>query len=126
MMYLGRTLTTLDGAQHRMAGVLPMRTAMLQQLRVLGYAEVEWWADSLWGSAGEKIRGHEYHYSEMLDSPPPSEGWEPAYTVYRRRRIHPWMTGLAQGNILAGYIHLHWASRPAAAVRFLSHCRRSS
>jgi cobyrinic acid a,c-diamide synthase len=126
MMYLGRTLTTVDGAEHRMAGVLPIRTAMLQQLRVLGYAEVDWWADSLWGSAGEKIRGHEYHYSEMLDSPRPSEGWDPAYTVYRRRRVHPWLTGLAQGNILAGYVHLHWASRPAAAARFLSYCRRSS
>jgi cobyrinic acid a,c-diamide synthase len=125
MMYLGRTLTTNDGAAHAMAGVLPIQTAMLPRLKVLGYAEVCWDADSLWGSAGEAIRGHEFHYSEMVHGPEPTDAWQSAYTVCRRRG-HPETSGFSQGNILAGYVHLHWASRPAAAARFLSHCRRSS
>ena len=125
MMYLGRTLTTGDGADHPLAGVLPLRTAMLQRLRVLGYADVRWDVDSLWGAAGETIRGHEFHYSEMLDGPRPSDGWLSAATV-RRRRGQAVRSGFRRGNILAGYVHLHWASRPAAAARFLSHCGRSS
>jgi cobyrinic acid a,c-diamide synthase len=125
MMYLGQTLTTGDGAQHPMAGVLPIQTAMLPRLKVLGYAEVCWDADSLWGSAGEAIRGHEFHYSEIVHGPWPTDGWQSACTVCRRRG-HPERSGFSQGNILAGYVHLHWASRPAAAIHFLSHCRRSS
>lgn len=125
MMYLGRTLTTSDGTDYSLAGVLPIRTAMLQKFSFLGYAEVRWLVDSIWGSRGEAMRGHEYHYSQMLEGPGPTTDWEAAYTLHRGRR-HPWVTGLSLGNILAGYVHLHWASRPAAAARFLSCCRRSS
>lgn len=125
MMYLGRTLTTSDDGEHPMAGVLPIRTAMLPKLRALGYAEVRWRVDSPWGSAGEAMRGHEYHYSEMVEGPGPTDDWEAAYSLHRGLR-HPWVTGLSRGNILAGYVHLHWASRPAAAAHFLSRCRRSS
>jgi cobyrinic acid a,c-diamide synthase len=125
MMYLGRTLTASDGAQYPLAGVLPIRTAMLPRLKVLGYAEVRWTADSLWGLAGEVARGHEFHYSEIVAGDQPLDGWRPAYTV-RRRRDDLERGGFCQGSILAGYVHLHWASRPAAGACFLSHCGRSS
>ena len=64
-MYLGRGLTTLDGVRYPLAGVLPIETAMLEKLKVLGYTEVTWAADSLWGAAGDVARGHEFHYSEI-------------------------------------------------------------
>ena len=88
LMYLGRMLTCLDGARYPMAGVLPIETAMLEKLKVLGYAEVAWAADSLWGAAGQVARGHEFHYSEITAEPSPADGWQPAYTV-RRRRAEP-------------------------------------
>ena len=53
LMYLGRTLTTVEGVRYPMAGVLPIETAMLEKLKVLGYTEVTWAADSLWGDAGQ-------------------------------------------------------------------------
>ena len=121
LMYLGRGLTALDGRRYAMAGVLPLETAMLGKLRVLGYAEVAWAADSLWGPAGQVARGHEFHYSRITSGERGAEGWLPAYTV-SRRRSPPSNEGFSKGRILAGYVHLHWASRPGATEYFLSRC----
>jgi cobyrinic acid a,c-diamide synthase len=125
LMYLGRMLTCLDGARHAMAGVLPIETAMLEKLKLLGYAEVAWAADSLWGAAGQLARGHEFHYSEITAEPGPADGWQPAYTV-RRTRAEPARGGFLRNRVLAGYVHLHWASRPEAIDQFLTCCQQRS
>jgi cobyrinic acid a,c-diamide synthase len=111
LMYLGRSLTTCDGVRHAMAGAAPLETAMLPRLKTLGYAEVSLQADSLWGPAGAVCRGHEFHYSEIAAADGADDGWRPAYTL-RRPRGGSAAEGFARGNILASYVHLHWASRP--------------
>ena len=123
LMYLGRGLTTLDGARYPLAGVLPIETAMLEKLKVLGYTEVTWAADSLWGPAGEVAHGHEFHYSQITAQETAADGWQPAYTVCRRQ-AEPALDGLRRGRVLAGYVHLHWASRPQAIHHFLSCCEK--
>jgi len=123
LMYLGRSITTLNGVRFPLADVLPIETAMLAKFKVLGYTEVTWTADSLWGAAGEVARGHEFHYSEITTQESLAGGWRPAYTVCRRR-AEPALGGLRQGQILAGYVHLHWASRPRAIQHFLSCCEK--
>ncbi len=125
LMYLGRMLTCLDGTRYPMAGVLPIETAMLEKLKVLGYAEVAWAGGSLWGAAGQVARGHEFHYSEITAEPRPADGWQPAYTV-RRRRAEPASGGFFRDRVLAGYVHLHWASRPEAIDHFLCCCQERS
>jgi cobyrinic acid a,c-diamide synthase len=125
MMYLGRSLAALDGARYPLAGVLPIDTAMLPRLKVLGYTGVTWTDDSLWGAAGETARGHEFHYSEITADASGAAGWRPAYTV-TRRHAEPELAGFFQGRVLAGYVHLHWASRPQAVRRFLAACQTRS
>jgi cobyrinic acid a,c-diamide synthase len=119
MMYLGRSITTLDGRQYPMAGVLPLDTAMLPRLKTMGYTEVAFTADSPFGPAGQVCRGHEFHYSEIIAEDAESDGWRRAYTVHRRRGGTVG-EGLARGNVLAGYVHLHWASRPQILDTFVS------
>jgi cobyrinic acid a,c-diamide synthase len=130
LMYLGQSLTVLDGASHPLAGVLPIHTAMLPRLKVLGYAEVAWAGDSLWGTAGQVARGHEFHYSEIRHSDTGvkeswCDGWRPAYSVARRRG-EAVAAGFCRGRIVAGYVHLHWASRPDAVRHFVSCCEQHS
>lgn len=121
LMYLARSLTTLDGSRFPMTGVLPLDTAMLPKLKVLGYAEVAWATETPWGLPGQTARGHEFHYSEITADDAHAHGWQPAYSV-RRRQAQPTVAGFAKGRALAGYVHLHWASQPEAVLHFLSRC----
>jgi len=122
LMYLGRSLTTLDRRHHAMAGVLPVDTAMLDRLKMLGYAEVALAADSLWGPAGRVCRGHDFHYSEIVGSPPADLGWTQVYRVRRGDRAPAESEGFQNGRVLASYVHLHFASRPELAAHFVTTC----
>jgi len=120
LMLLSQAIETLDGTVHAMAGLLPVRTRMCPRRKVLGYVEATLAGDCLFGSSGDNLRGHEFHYSEAV--PPAAdgqEGWEPAYLCRYRRAPDPVPVGWRRGRILAGYPHLHFASRPAAADRFV-------
>ncbi len=68
-LYLLESLTGLDGNSHAMAGVFPARARMLPRLQRLGYVEVVALPGHPFLSEGEKIRGHEFHYSAISDMP---------------------------------------------------------
>ncbi len=70
LMYLCRELTDMDGRIHPMTGCFSFSTRMLQRLKTLGYREITLKKDTILGQAGRKIRGHEFHYSEII---PPAD-----------------------------------------------------
>ena len=121
LMYLGRSVQTLDGRRHALAGVLPVDTAMLKSLHSLGYIEATLAADSPWGGAGQVLRGHEFHYSRIIADDALAQGWQKAYGI-RRRREGDALEGFQKGRILASYVHLHFSSRPQAVDHFLHQC----
>lgn len=105
-----------------LAGILPAGTRMLPARRALGYVEVTLRADSLWGGPGDILKGHEFHYSELIDDPAADPAWQKVYTLRRRRTAAVETEGFQNGAILASYAHLHLASRPAAVARFIERC----
>ncbi|MFA4943904.1 MAG: cobyrinate a,c-diamide synthase [Lentisphaeria bacterium] len=111
LMYLCETLTDRDGATWPMCGVLPAQTRMQSQLRRLGYVEVESCASGIFGPAGTRLRGHEFHWSELA---PAAEAWAPVFVgrFVRGRRAE--RLGIRRGNVWASYVHVHFASNPAA------------
>lgn len=121
LMYLCRVLETTKGAVRSMVGLLPGAVRMLDHLKTLGYVEVALQADSLWGTQGSAFRGHEFHYSELIHDPEDREGWQSAYTLKHYRSETAEMEGFQRGRLLASYVHLHLASRPAALDYFLKH-----
>jgi cobyrinic acid a,c-diamide synthase len=125
LMYLSRGLDGLDGQKFPMAGVLPVDTAMRSKFKTLGYAEVLLTGDAPWGPAGATCRGHEFHYSEITADESRSSGWRAVYAV-RSRRGEVCGEGFCNGSVLASYVHLHWASRPAVARHLVSHMSRTS
>ena len=125
LMYLSEGIETRDSISHPMVGLVPARTRMLDRIKSLGYVEITLQADGLWGKKGDLLRGHEFHYSELLESPAGKEGWGSVYDVTYRRTNAVYHEGFQRGNILASYIHLHLAGRPAALEAFLALCRKS-
>jgi cobyrinic acid a,c-diamide synthase len=121
LMYLSRGIEA-DGRFYPLADVLHARTRMLTGKKALGYVEVALTEDSLWGRRGDLLRGHEFHYSELIDNPVSDPAWRKVYSLRRRRTDTVETEGYQNGAILASYTHLHYASRPAAVARFLERC----
>ena len=118
LMYLCKELTDMDGRVHPMTGCFSFSTRMLQRLKTLGYREITLKNDTILGQAGQKIRGHEFHYSEII---------VPAavpcvYTVTSRFGESQLEEGFQVDNTLGSYIHLHFGSQPNAAAAFVRAC----
>lgn len=111
LMYMGKAIEA-DGRVSRMSGVFPWTTRLLPKRKALGYREVSLTGNCPFLKKG-KIRGHEFHYSEM--SGPPSGVF--AYTVSGGDKKYE--EGFVYKNTLASYIHLHFASNPAFAAGFV-------
>lgn len=118
LMYLSSAIRTVDGQRHPMVGILPGEAHMTDRLQALGYVEVETQRATILGAAGLRFRGHQFRYSSWQlhgDTAGP-------YSVRRRRGDAVTMEGYCSGNVLASYIHAHWASNPAAAQGLVASC----
>jgi cobyrinic acid a,c-diamide synthase len=122
LMYLSQGIESRDGRRFGMAAALPAWTRMCERLRSLGYVEVTLASESLMGPPGTHLRGHEFHYSELLDDPTATGLWRSVYRLRHRRSETVVHEGFQRGNTLASYVHAHFASRSESVDRFVSAC----
>lgn len=120
-MYLMDILETSEGS-FPMSGCLPLRCRMDARLRALGYREATLLDDATFGSAGTTLRGHEYHYSHLVDAPAAHTGLTPLWQVRDRRGRDMGTEGWCCRAITGSYIHLHLASNLSAAHAFVAAC----
>jgi cobyrinic acid a,c-diamide synthase len=122
LMYLARAIVTLDGARHPMVGLVPADACMRPSLQSLGYVEVEVTAASILGEAGTRFRGHQFRYSEL--SPAPDDASvDRVYAVRGRRARENEREGYRVKNVLASYVHAHWASNAKVPREFVRSCQ---
>ena len=107
------------GEKIPLVGALPVWARMLEKRKALGYVEVTLKGDSLFGRQGDVFRGHEFHYSELIDAPVGCDGWQSIYELKQNRSGKCFPEGYQKGNILASYAHLHLASQPKALQCFV-------
>ena len=108
LLYL---VSELDGLP--MCGAIEATARMSDQL-TLGYRDAEAVGPSpLWRS-GERVRGHEFHYSHVE----PGVGDPPAWILSARGRSRP--EGFVAGGVHASYLHTHWAATPVLAARLVA------
>jgi cobyrinic acid a,c-diamide synthase len=121
LMYLCENIRTLDGSVWPMAGLIPGIAVMSDHLQALGYAEVETSAESILGPARTRFRGHQFRYSTLEDSHSENR-IDCVYNVNPRWGGAPFAEGYRVGNLLASYVHAHWASNPAVAEALVRSC----
>ncbi|WP_025031841.1 cobyrinate a,c-diamide synthase, partial [Nitratireductor aquibiodomus] len=66
-MVLGKALEDADGTTHAMLGLLGHVTSYAKRKMNLGYRQATLMSDCAIGSKGETIRGHEFHYSRLVE-----------------------------------------------------------
>ncbi len=103
LMALAETLTTADGDTHRMAGVLPADVRMHDRYQALDHVELCAERDTLTAGAGDRLRGHEFHYS----SADPAGDARFAFAVERGDGIDRGRDGLTEHRTLGTYCHVH-------------------
>ncbi|WPJ94622.1 cobyrinate a,c-diamide synthase [Coraliomargarita algicola] len=109
-MYLCRSLELPDGNRLPMAGVLAADCVMRDKRQRLGYTKARSLQAGIFGSAGTNLRGHEFHWSEVVPDPGQTALFEVSDAHGRRQE----QVGIQQGNTHASYFHPHFASNPAA------------
>jgi cobyrinic acid a,c-diamide synthase len=118
-MYLTRSVE-VENRDYPMVGLYPLRTRMLTRRKALGYREVVLIKDSLLGPKGLKARGHEFHYSELING---SLEIANLYQVINHEGLELGPDGFMVYNTLAGYIHFHFGSNPEMAGNFVASCK---
>jgi cobyrinic acid a,c-diamide synthase len=123
MMALGRFIETADGRRFTMAGILPFGTRMLSRRKALGYTEILVREACLLGEPGTRVRGHEFHYSEIIEKTDEVPMLR-AYELQGRHGSGKVMEGYQVGSVLASYVHLHFGSAEGVAEHLVAACRR--
>ena len=116
LMYLGRSLSDLEGVQYPMVGVIPAVSSMSKQHLTLGYREVESRTDGPLLRRGQRVRGHEFHWSILEQQPDPEQ------SVYRVVDQDNRADGFQVGSVWASYVHIHLGSDTSLAPRFVDTC----
>jgi len=119
MVYLCRGVE-VDGRRFEMSGVIDSEAQMTGRRQALGYVEARARRSSIIMETGERVRGHEFHWSTVR--------WQDdhlAYDCFSNKRPEVEPDGYARGQILASYVHIHFAGEHGAAARFVRACSRA-
>ena len=117
-MYLCNEVTDHEGATYPMTGCFPFSVKMLKKLKSLGYRDITLAVDSVIGKKGLTAKGHEFHYSEIVND----DGCKTTYTVLGKTNNKTSKEGYTAGNTLGSYIHLHFGSNPRIGEHFVDNC----
>ena len=100
-MALGKALIDKDGVRHEMAGLLGLVTSYEQRRFHLGYRRAVLKAPSAGFATGAALRGHEFHYSTIIDQPD-----APLAQVSDADGTPVVETGSIRGNVTGTFFHL--------------------
>ncbi len=100
-MALGTALVDKDGARHEMAGLLGLVTSYEKRKFHLGYRRAVLETQMPGFAAGAALRGHEFHYSTILEQPD-----APLAQVFDADGGPVPETGSRKGNVTGTFFHL--------------------
>jgi cobyrinic acid a,c-diamide synthase len=119
LMYLTDEIADFTGKSFRMVGALHGKTIMTKNTLVT-YSLAKVANDNILCSPGSTVKGHEFHNSVITGIPADSRF---AYEMEMGEGIVDKKDGWVSGNVLASYMHIHFAQDPEIARNFLRNCQ---
>lgn len=119
LMYLSQGIYDLEGNFFKMVGIFPFVTGMKKERPYLGYREIELKKECLLGKSAERLRGHEFHYSEIIKSSN-SSSLSMVYSLKNNKGEFLKVEGYRFKNVLASYVHIHFGSNPATTGNLIN------
>lgn len=100
MMYLSESISDKEGNAYPMVNIFQQKATMENMRLKLGYRSFNY--------AGMEIKGHEFHYSKIADSP---QCLSSETLIYTAKGIETDTKLLRYKNVIAGYTHIYWAEK---------------
>ena len=100
-MALGKHLIDKDGVAHEMLGLLGLVTSYEKRAFHLGYRQATPAAETRLFSGLSTLRGHEFHYSTILEQPD-----TPLFSVYDANGEKVSETGSVRGHVSGTFFHM--------------------
>jgi len=122
LMYLSRALVK-NGTAFPMVGALPFTVEHTDRPQGHGYTEAVVDGENPFLPEGTRLLGHEFHYSRIIEG----DGLDGCRTVMRLDRgcgIAGGRDGVAVGNVVATYSHLHASGAPDWAPGLVNSANR--
>ena len=100
-MVLGKQLIDKEGTSHNMLGLLALVTSYAERKFHLGYRLAQAVSDNCLFAQGTKWRGHEFHYSRILDQPD-----QPLFSVTDAEGDPVPETGSVRNKVSGTFFHM--------------------
>lgn len=113
-MYLLERYREADKA-YDWVGAVAGESAMTKKLTRFGYVHLTAQVDNVLCKAGEKINGHEFHYSDSTNN-------GTSFIAAKASGRGSWECATATPTLYAGYPHIHLWGNPEFARNFVQHC----
>lgn len=104
-----------DGKIYNWVGAVTGETSMTKKLTRFGYVSLTAQTDNLFCKAGEKINGHEFHYSDSTDN-------GNSFIAAKASGKGSWECVHTTESLYAGYPHIHLWGNPSFARNFVWQC----
>jgi cobyrinic acid a,c-diamide synthase len=108
LMYLAEEIQW-KGNTYTLSGILPIKIKMFDKPQGHGYSEVVVDNENSFFDLGCNIRGHEFHYSKIIDFNPDLKS---SFSVLRGSGCFNNRDGLTYKNVFASYLHVHALATP--------------
>lgn len=113
-MYLMNFLTDFDGKIFEMCGVIPTQAVMTDKLQMVGYVDATIEKDCIIGKRGDKFHAHEFHFSKEV-----GDVTDKIFNCEKLRTGEKYCAGYANKNVVASYLHVHFAGCTSLAENFI-------
>jgi cobyrinic acid a,c-diamide synthase len=121
LIYLARSVA-FRGRRFELAGVLPADVEVCDRPQGHGYVEAVVDRANPFFAPGTVLRGHEFHYSRLRESPHPEET---AFGLRKGTGCGEGRDGIVAGNVLASWTHLHAEGAPEWASALIARAEES-
>jgi cobyrinic acid a,c-diamide synthase len=120
LMYLSEKID-MAGATYPMSGVLDLVVEHHPRPQGHGYVEARVDRDTPFFAKGERLRGHEFHYSRVVSG---AAMEDTSLRLTRGRGIDAGRDGVSRGSVWASYLHLHALGATGWAPSFVALAER--
>ena len=118
-MYMMNELIDFNGKAYKMVGVIDNSAKMNDRLQMVGYVEAELLNVCVLGKAGDIFHAHEFHFSNEVN-----DSGQNAFNCVRIHNNSHYYSGFVSDNVVASYLHIHFAGCVEAARHFVESCQK--